>query len=325
MPGGLRELLRPPPHRGPLIAAGAVALAVGLALEWARVGDTVPDGAQAAILVAAGALFYWLGAQAPNEDGVPPAYQSVLLVTGVLVLYAGLLTLASALGARFDGPTGGALMWTSAFAGALALWPAFARNSAISLLLAALLGAIALVSLWDWVFETSSPTPYRWLLLLYVAALVLCALALRVPARRHSEVLINAAAIVLAASVLLSANPFGDEPSELPWLWELILLGSGLGLVAFGALDRSPGPAYLGVLHLVLFILLVGESEERTLLGWPLVLLAAGALMLGAGLRPRRPLPPEPPPYRAGEAPLAARSVDEGETVIRVRGDDPPT
>ena len=31
--GGLRELLRPPPHRGPLIAAGAVALGVGVALD----------------------------------------------------------------------------------------------------------------------------------------------------------------------------------------------------------------------------------------------------------------------------------------------------
>ena len=42
--------------------------------------------------------------------------------------------------------------------------------------------------------------------------------------------------------------------------------------------------------------------------------------MLAAGLRPRRPLPPEPAPYRAGEAPLAARA-DEEETVIRVRDD----
>ena len=42
--------------------------------------------------------------------------------------------------------------------------------------------------------------------------------------------------------------------------------------------------------------------------------------MLVAGLRPRRPLPPEPDPYRAGEAPLAAR-VDEDEIVVRVRDD----
>jgi hypothetical protein len=42
--------------------------------------------------------------------------------------------------------------------------------------------------------------------------------------------------------------------------------------------------------------------------------------MLAAGLRPRRPLPPEPDPYRAGEAPLAARA-DKDEIVVRVRQD----
>src|SRR3954453_16565579 len=39
--GGLRDLLRPPPHRGPLIAAGGVALAVGLALVTVRLRPAV--------------------------------------------------------------------------------------------------------------------------------------------------------------------------------------------------------------------------------------------------------------------------------------------
>ena len=41
------------------------------------------------ILLLVGGLIFWLGAQAPNEDGKPPAYQSILLVTGAAVLYAG--------------------------------------------------------------------------------------------------------------------------------------------------------------------------------------------------------------------------------------------
>ena len=45
------------------------------------------------ILLGSGGLLFWLGAQAPNEDGEPPAYQSVLLATGLPLLYAGLLTL----------------------------------------------------------------------------------------------------------------------------------------------------------------------------------------------------------------------------------------
>src|SRR3954471_8736916 len=133
--GGLRELLRPPPHRGPLIAAGAVALTVGLGVSALRLRDTLAPGLLAAPLLASGALVFWLGAQAPNEDGRPPAYQSVLLATGLPLLYAGLLALVWP-------PAPGALVWSSAIVGALALWPAFARNSAISLLLSMVLGGV---------------------------------------------------------------------------------------------------------------------------------------------------------------------------------------
>ena len=55
-------------------------------------------------------------------------------------------------------------MWTSAVTAALALWPAFERNSAISLLLAAILGGVALLSAWSWIFDAASEAPYRWLM-----------------------------------------------------------------------------------------------------------------------------------------------------------------
>ena len=91
--GGLRELLRPPPHRGPLIAAGGVALAVGVALTVMRLGDAAPRAVTVAILLVSGGLLYWLGAQAPNEDGRPPAYQSVLIATSLPLIFAGLIVL----------------------------------------------------------------------------------------------------------------------------------------------------------------------------------------------------------------------------------------
>ena len=153
-----------------------------------------------AILLACGGLIFWLGAQAPNEGGMPPAYQSILLVTGAFGLYAGLLTAADVLGANFDGRlSSGALLWTSLALGGLLLWPAFERNSAISLLLAALLGGVALLSAWHFVFRADSVAPYRWLLAAYAAFLVLSALALREPARRHAEVLIDAGGLAIAA------------------------------------------------------------------------------------------------------------------------------
>jgi hypothetical protein len=321
--GGLRELLRPPPHRGPLIAAGAVSLAVGVSLAELRLDDRLSTGVHMAILLVSGGLLFFLGAQAPNEDGKPPAYQSVLLGAGLPLLFAGLMTTAEALGAESWSP--GALMWTSAVTAGLAVWPAFERNSAISLLLAAILGGVALLSAWAWIFGAESPAPYRWLMAAYAAALVLCSLALRAPARRHAEVLTDAAGLAIAwiglSGIEIMISPvLVDGTTGLPWFWDIVVLGAGFGLVAFGAVDRSPGPAYLGVVNLILFILVVGGGDNRTLYWWPLVLIAGGAIMLVAGLRPRSPLPPEPMPYRAGEAPLAARA-DEEETVIRVRDD----
>src|SRR4051794_5248217 len=115
--GGLRELLRPPPHRGPLIAAGGVAVAGGIAVETLGLRGALPLGAHAAIRLVTGGLLFWPGAQAPNEDGEPPAYQSVLLATGLPLLDAGLLATAAAFGATFDPFSAGAILWTSAVVG----------------------------------------------------------------------------------------------------------------------------------------------------------------------------------------------------------------
>jgi hypothetical protein len=321
---GVRELLRPPPHRGPLIAAGAVALGVGIALEEIRLADKLGNGVHMVILLAAGALIYWLGAQAPNEEGEPPAYQSVLLVSGLLLLFAGLLTLANVIGADFDGFPAGAIVWTSLLMVALSLWPALERNSAICLLLSAAFFAFALLSGWRFVFGEVGVTPYRWLLLTVACGCVLASLALREPAPRHAQQLINAAGLAIAAIGIVAVVPpmlFGDSvEGTLPGFWEVVLLAAGFGLIAYGALDRAPGPAYLGVLNTALFVLAVAFSGDETLYWWPLTLLVVGVIMLGAGLRPRRPLPPEPRAYRAGEAPLAARADDE-EIVVRVRED----
>jgi hypothetical protein len=320
---GVRELLRPPPHRGPLIAAGAVALGVGIALEELRLSDKLSTGVHMVILLGAGALIYWLGVQAPNEEGQPPAYQSVLLVTGLSLLFAGLLTLSDVLGADFDGFPAGAIVWTSLLMVALSLWPALERNSAICLLLAATFGAFALLAGWRFVFGEVGLTPYRWLLLTVACGCVLASLALREPAPRHAQQLVNAAGLAIATIGVLSVAPtvFGDALSPaLPGFWEVVLLAAGFGLIAYGALDRAPGPAYLGVLNTGLFVLAVATGGDNTLYWWPLTLLVVGVVMLGAGLRPRRPLPPEPRAYRAGEAPLAARADDE-EIVVRVRED----
>lgn len=306
--GGLGHLLRPPPHRGPLIAAGTVALAVGIALEEARLRHAFGLGLHAAILLAAGALAFWLGAQAPNEDGRPPAYQSVLLITGLAGLYAGLLTLAEAFGMPLDS---GAIL-PSLLVAAAALWAARQRASAICLLIAVVLAALAVVGAWRWL--GGHGWLLRWLLALMATALVLASLGLRESAPRHALQLVNAAGL---ATLAIALSAVGLDV-RLSGVWQAVLLAAGFGLLAYAALERAPGPAYLGVLNLAAFV--VSAADTDTLFWWPLVLLVAGGVMLAAGLRPRRPLPPEPPAYKAGEAPLAARAEEE-EMVFRVRDD----
>jgi hypothetical protein len=328
----VRDLLHPPPHRGPLIAAGAVVLAVGLAVFELRFRNELSPAVHFLILGAAAGVVLALGLQAPNEDGRPPAYQSVLLVTGPLLLFAALLRLSAALGAEdflFDFPAG-ELTWTALVTGGVALFAAVRRRSAVCLLLAALFGVVALLAGWEWVFGNESFTASRWLLLVAAIVLVLVSLTQRAGAPRQAELLVDAAGtailiialqgawLTLFAAVALDV---GAEQPTLPDFWELIVFGAGCGLVAYGALDRAPGPAWLGVATLILFVLDVGFEGREDIYFWPIALILLGLGAMAAGLRPRRPLPPEPDAYRAGEQPLASRAEDD-EVVLRVRVDD---
>jgi hypothetical protein len=329
-PWSPRELLRPPPHRGPLIAAGAVLLAVGLALVEVRLD--LGAGVHVLILGAAAALVLGLGTQAPNEGGAPPAYQSVLLVSGLLLLVVALLRLADVLGADVSGgPASSTVAWTALVEALVAGWVAVFRRSAVAALISALAAGIALLAAMDWLFDPSSFTAARWILLVLAIALVIGSLALRAGRPRHAELLVDGAALAiltialqaLVAVVLASIVPFVSAPADpLPGFWELVVLAAGCGLVAYGAVDRSPGPAWLGVANLLAFVALAGQGE--TLRWWPAMLIALGIGTMAAGLRPRVPLPPEPPAagYRTGDQPLAARSAED-EIVVRVRDEGP--
>jgi hypothetical protein len=314
-----------------LIASGAVLLTVGLALVELRLD--LASGWDALALGVAALLVLGLGVQAPNEGGRPPAYQSVLLVCGLLLLYVALLRLADAIGADFDTGASGAFVWTGIVESVVAGWVAAYRRSAICALISAVAAGVALLAAIDWIFDPSGFAAARWILLLLAGVLVLASLVLRAGRPRHAELLIDGAALAifaiaaqaLVAVVIGIVAPFGQVPSDpLPGFWELVVLVAGCGLVAYGAVDRSPGPAWLGVLNLLAFVALVGQGEA-TLEWWPLVLLVLGAGTMLAGLRPRDPLPPEPGAYRLGEQPLAVRTADDDTIVVTVRDDRPPS
>jgi len=250
--GELLALLRPPAHRGPLIAAGAVLVTVGVALEELRLADRLPTGVHLAILGAAAGLMLALGVQARPEGGRPHTFQSVLLVAGLVLLAPALLTLADLLGADFDAFPAGAVTWTSLVLAGIALWAAAVKNSAICALIAAVAAAVAVLSFVRWATDADSLTTYRWLLAAVALAFVVVSLLLRGAAPRHAEQMVNAAGLaVLAialtglASVVFPFTNLGVAP--LPNVWELVVFAGGCGLVAVGAVDRAPGPAYLGV------------------------------------------------------------------------------
>ena len=330
-PASVRELLRPPPHRGPLIAAGAVLVTVGVAVEEIRLADRLATGVHLAILSLASSWIYALGVQV-RRQGRPYAFQSVLLVCGLLLMYPALLTLADVLGADFGGFPAGAVVWTSLLLAGAALWPAVARRSSICALIAAFAVGVAGLAFVNWALGASSVATYRWLLALAAAGYVVVSLLLRAPAPRHSEQMVNAAGVAVLAIGLTGVAPvavgafvpFGfGRPELLPNGWELVVFAVGCGLVAYGAVDRAPGPAYLGVANLLAFVVCAGVGDDETLLYWPALTLALGLGVMITGLRPRSPLPPEPSAYHSGSLPLASRTDDE-EPVLRVRDDSPP-
>jgi hypothetical protein len=323
-------LLRPPAHRGPLIAAGAVLFTAGIALEELRLDEVLPNGVHVLIVFASAALILGLGFQAPLEEGRPAAYQSVLLVCGLLLLEGALLELANLLGADFaDGLPAGALVWTSLVLCGVAQHPARRLNSAICAMVAALALGVAILAAANWIFGVDSQGVYRWLLLLLALGFVLASLALRGSSPRHAELMVITGGLATLSIGLVAAVgtlfgflvAFDSSPDALlPGFWEFVVLAAGCGLIAYGAVDHVPGAAWLGLAHLVAFIAAASAGADDTLLWWPLLLLALGAGVMAVGLRPRRPLPPEPAGYSV-DRPLASRADDE-EITVRVRRDD---
>ena len=123
------DRLRPHPHRGDVIAAGAVPLAVAAVVidlrmtQWAVGPRFVVIGAIAALIV----TIAWL---APLEAEVPVPDHSALLVTGMLLVsIIALQLLAEALGAHHP-PGAGGDFWTFVLEAALAWVMARRANSA---------------------------------------------------------------------------------------------------------------------------------------------------------------------------------------------------
>jgi hypothetical protein len=288
-------MLRPLPHRGDVVAAGAVALAALVALLQLRFHATWALGVHLVYAAAALGFVGTLALRAPREGDTLRAYQSALLATTFALAVATLTRLAQVLGA--DGlDSAGTLAWVGAVLAGLAFAMAGVRGSALCVLLGAVSAVVAIVAFVQWAFSPSGFGAARWVLLLLTGALALATVAQR--DRRPDRAVALADAGGLAALVL--ALTFAIEPLLAGIVgpgagagWEMFLYACGFGLCAFSAVDRAPGPGWIGVAVLVVTTI-VAAGGKTTLIGWPLVLAIGAGALLAIGLRPSRPLPPAP-------------------------------
>ncbi|MBV9838030.1 MAG: hypothetical protein JO156_07925, partial [Solirubrobacterales bacterium] len=102
--------LRPHPHRGNVIAAGAVPLSVAGVLIELRMHQW-SLGPRFVVIVLVAGLILARGWLAPTEGAAPRTYQSILLIAGLLPLIVALELLAEVLGARRP-PGSGGVAWT---------------------------------------------------------------------------------------------------------------------------------------------------------------------------------------------------------------------
>jgi hypothetical protein len=333
--------LRPQPHRGDQVAAGAVVLTVAIYVLEARFANTW--GAGIRFVIDAFALFGVgaLAIQSPVEGERPRAYQSVLYIATFFLALLTLINLADILGADDAPNASGTVVWIGLVLVVLCVWFSVRRNSAIMTLLGAVTFGIVVEAFIDWVFDPHGVTTFRWILLVLIAAFALASLNQRGPRPRHGVQFVNAAglaAVVLALTFLFASFfqqfVFGASDRgafDAGTGWELVLLACGFGLVAYAGVDREPGPGYLGALVLALFAFIAGQpgSGGASLIGWPIVLLLIAAALLVIGLRPSHPLPPAPdagappPPPPAPMPTPTERLFSEPPTTPL--GDDDPT
>lgn len=296
----MASFLRPDPARAVVLAAGAVALTLLVLLIGIRFDEEWGIGIHLVYSVLAAALVLALAVGVDRRDDLMPIWHSVLFVTAFLLVLQAISYLADVLGSEDGISSSGTVVWTGLIMLALAAFFAVRYGSGIAALFAAVTAVVVLVAFVDWVFTPEEVGTFRVVLL--IAGLALWARAWMVRAKRPHQAngLVVAAGLVLltiagtfAVEALQGAlgglfggqsQPF-DRPGEA---WEIVMLLGGAALIAWTWLGGASGPAYLGATALSAFLVFASLSDEDgpSLMGWPIVLAIATAVLLVLALRP---------------------------------------
>ena len=235
------DRLRPHPHRGDVIAAAAVPLAVAALVIELRMTQWSLGPRFVVVAVIAG-LLLTMGWLAELEQEGPRAYHSILLIAGLLILIVALVLVSELLGARRP-PGPGGFAWAFALEAAIAAAAARRANSGACTLIAALAAAVAVEAFAAWVFKPHGLGTFRALLLVLTLAYAVEATRLRDARRRHAVQLANAAGLLALAlafsyAAVSSVTSVAVGPGGIihrtgaagaPFGWKLYLLAVGTG------------------------------------------------------------------------------------------------
>ncbi|HEV2820730.1 MAG TPA: hypothetical protein VGW11_09505 [Solirubrobacteraceae bacterium] len=294
--------LRLHPHRGDVLAAGAVLLAVGVAVADLRLGGAWAGGVRFGLLSGPAALAVLaMGLAAPAQER-PRPYVTLLLLVALGLTALALSDLADALGDEGRLASPAATTFVSGCLAAMGLVLAWTRGSATVTLTACVAGTVTLLATADLGFQLDDRLEaFRYLLCAALLVFILAASATRDRHRHHAVSFVEAGGLALvavgatlAAERLPEFAPVGPLAQGTGAGWEAVLLLGGWALLAYAAVDRERGPAWLGVVVLALFTGLAGTGEDASLLWWPVILLALGAAIVAFGLRQATQLPSEP-------------------------------
>jgi len=279
-------------------APAAVGLTLFVSLAELRMDDAWSRGVLCAVALLAALPMLALGVAADRGANAPRGAATVLLVSGLGLAGITLARFGQILAGDDWSSHGGTLTVVLALFAVVAAWCYRRTGSTACLLLASLAAVGLLLEAVNWIFDTDNTDVFRALLTFAFVVLYLAGLA--VP-DRPGTILVGAAGVTALATAFTFSAFFLILATDggAGWGWELVILVEGLLLVGYAAVEFEPGPGYLALFTLVLFVLSAAAlglelddgggsaGSSPSLVGWPLAVgigtaLAAGWAVLGA-------------------------------------------